>query len=59
LFQWGTVYRLFMAGIQGKRLTAFEWVWMAGSFALIIILGIFAIVVPMKFGEKRLSKMLI
>ena len=55
----GPVYRLFMADIQGKVLTVFEWVWVLGSFILVFSLSIAAVMVPMKFGEKRLSKMLI
>jgi len=55
----GPVYRLFMANIQGKALTVFEWVWILGSFALVFFLSIAAVMVPMKFGEKRLSKILI
>jgi hypothetical protein len=48
-----------MANIQGKVLTVFEWVWILGSFALVFSLSVAAVLVPMKFGEKRLSKMLI
>jgi ABC-2 type transport system permease protein len=55
----GPVYRLFMADIQGKGLTVFEWVWVFGSFAIVFFLSIAAVMVPMRFGEKRLSKMLI
>ena len=59
IIQAGPVYRLFMANIQGKVLTVFEWVWILGSFTLAFSLSIAAVLVPMKFGEKRLSKMLI
>lgn len=52
----GPVYRLFMANIQGKVLTVFEWVWILGSFILVFSLSIVAVMVPMKFGEKRLLK---
>jgi ABC-2 type transport system permease protein len=55
----GPVYRLFMANIQGKALTVFEWVWILGSFTLVFFLSIAAVMVPMKFGEKRLSEILI
>ncbi len=59
IIQAGPVYRLFMANIQGKVLTVFEWGWVLGSFILIFFLSIAAVMLPMKFGEKRLSKMLI
>jgi ABC-2 type transport system permease protein len=56
LIEAGPVYRLFMANIQGKVLTVFEWVWIFGSFILVFSLSIAAMIVPMKFGEKRLLK---
>jgi len=56
LIEAGPVYRLFMANIQGKVLTVFEWVWIFGSFILVFSLSIAAVMVPMKFGEKRLLK---
>lgn len=56
LIEAGPVYRLFMANIQGKVLTIFEWVWIFGSFILVFSLSIAAVMVPMKFGEKRLLK---
>jgi ABC-2 type transport system permease protein len=51
----GPVYNIFMAGVQGRALSVFEWVWVIGSFMLVFILNILAIVLPMVFGEKRLS----
>jgi ABC-2 type transport system permease protein len=59
IIQAGPVYRLFMADIQGNVLTVFEWVWVLGSFTLAFFFSIAAVMVPMKFGVKRLSKMLI
>jgi ABC-2 type transport system permease protein len=53
----GPVYHLFMADIKDKGLTVFEWLWIAGSFALSFVLSIAAIVIPMKFGEKKLSEL--
>ena len=55
----GPVYHLFMANIKGNELTVFEWGWIFGSFVLVFSLSIAAVMVPMKFGEKRLLKMLI
>ena len=55
----GPVYRIFMSNIHGKVLTVFEWGWIIGSFTLVFSLSIVAVMVPMKFGEKRLSKILI
>ena len=53
----GPVYNLFMAGIKERVLNTFEWIWIIGSFAIAFIINIIAIVLPMKFGEKRLSKL--
>lgn len=55
----GPVYTLFIAGIKEEGLNSFEWTWVIVSFFLAFILSIAAIVVPMNFGEKRLSKLLI
>jgi hypothetical protein len=46
-----------MAGIKERVLNPFEWIWIIGSFAIAFIINIIAIVFPMKFGEKRLSKL--
>ncbi|MBW1898483.1 MAG: hypothetical protein JRI61_05415 [Deltaproteobacteria bacterium] len=51
----GPVYNIFMAGVQGRALSVFEWVWVIGSFMLVFVLNVLAIVLPMVFGEKRLS----
>ena len=55
----GPVYRLFMANIKGNVLSVLEWGWVLGSFTLVFSLSIAAVMMPMKFGEKRLLKMLI
>ncbi|MBE9530731.1 MAG: hypothetical protein IMF00_05635 [Proteobacteria bacterium] len=55
----GPVYNLFMAGIKETGLSAFMWIWIIGSFAIAFIINILAIVLPMKFGEKKLSRLLI
>ena len=55
----GPVYRLFMANIKGNVLSVLEWGWVLGSFTLVFSLSIAAVMMPMKFGENRLLKMLI
>jgi len=59
LIEAGPVYNIFMAGIRERALTVLEWIWVIGSFALAFIISILAIVLPMRFGEKKLSKLLI
>jgi len=59
IIQAGPVYNLFMSGIKEKALSFFDWTWIIVSFSLAFIFSILAIVVPMRFGESRLSKILI
>jgi ABC-2 type transport system permease protein len=59
IFEAGPVYNLFMAGIHQRPLTIFEWVWIGGSFLLVLILCVLALILPMRFGEKRLSALAI
>jgi ABC-2 type transport system permease protein len=55
----GPVYNIFMAGISKRALSNLEWIWIIGSFALVFILSILVITLPMRFGERKLSKILI
>jgi hypothetical protein len=48
-----------MAGIKKTELSAFMWIWIIGSFAIAFIINILAVVLPMRFGERKLSKLLI
>jgi ABC-2 type transport system permease protein len=52
----GPVYSIFMAGIRRVSLSSLQWIWLAGSFSLVILLCILAVTVPMRWGERRLSK---
>ncbi|MCP4105303.1 MAG: hypothetical protein GY749_07185 [Desulfobacteraceae bacterium] len=52
----GPVYKIFMAGIHEKALTGLDQAWTVISFSIAFIISILAIILPMKFGEKRLSK---
>jgi ABC-2 type transport system permease protein len=54
----GPVYNLFMAGIRNKTITLSAWIWIIGSFSLVLVLSLLAIFMPMRFGEKRLSELL-
>jgi len=51
----GPVYSVFMAGIRGESLTPLQWVWLVGSFSLVLLLCVLATVLPMRWGERRLS----
>ena len=50
----GPVYMIFMAGLQGHSLSCFQWIWVIGSFSTAFALSILAIILPMRFGEKKL-----
>ncbi|NVL90512.1 MAG: hypothetical protein HWN69_05875 [Desulfobacterales bacterium] len=55
----GPVYTVFMAGIRGHGLSYLQWAWVVGSFSVAFLLSILAIVLPMRFGRKRLLVSLI
>jgi ABC-2 type transport system permease protein len=51
----GPVYSVFMADFRGAPLSALQWLWLIGSFSVILIFCILAVVLPMRWGERRLS----
>ena len=53
----GPVYNLFMSSIKGFALRPMEWVWIAGSFFIVLALSAGAVIVPMRFGENRLRRL--
>ncbi len=55
LVEAGPVYHIFMADYGGRSLTVFQYAWAIGSFAVVFAIGVTAIVLPMRFGEKRLE----
>jgi len=57
LVEAGPVYHIFMAHIHGRSLSPASWLWIIGSFSAALVLSIMAIVLPMLFGENRLSKL--
>jgi ABC-2 type transport system permease protein len=52
----GPVYRLFMADIRGATITGMQAAWTMLSFLLVLILCVLAVVLPMRFGERRLER---
>jgi ABC-2 type transport system permease protein len=52
----GPVYRLFMADIHGKGLTTGHLIGLAGSFSLVFLGCIAGVILPMRFGCRRLDK---
>jgi ABC-2 type transport system permease protein len=57
LLQAGPVYRLFMADLHGRTLSAMAWLWIVAAFTAALLLSVLAIVLPLRFGEKRLRQM--
>jgi ABC-2 type transport system permease protein len=55
ILQAGPVYSIFMAGIRNQTITTFQWIWIIGSFAIVLIVCGLALVIPMRFGIARLS----
>jgi ABC-2 type transport system permease protein len=56
LLEAGPVYNLFMADIRGKIIPLWVWLWIAGSFSAVLVFSVLAVILPMRFGESRLSK---
>ena len=50
----GPVYNLFMAGFRNRTLALWEWGWIVGSFTIVFTICVLAVLLPMRFGEKRL-----
>ncbi len=59
LIEAGPVYNLFMAGIHNKSISLSTWIWIIGSFSLVLVLSLLAIFLPMRFGRRRLAQLLI
>lgn len=55
----GPVYHLFMADIRGKSPTYATWAWILVSFIITFTVSLLAVTLPMRYGEKRLSRLLI
>jgi ABC-2 type transport system permease protein len=51
----GPVYTVLMAGFRGRSLSGLQLVWLVVSFTLVLVLCILAVILPMRFGERRLA----
>jgi ABC-2 type transport system permease protein len=52
----GPVYHIVMAGFRGTRLNPFQWIWLLGSFSIVLALCLTAIFLPMRLGERKISQ---
>jgi ABC-2 type transport system permease protein len=59
LLEAGPVYRIFMADLHGRALSTAVWLWTVAAFGTAFTLSLLAIVLPLRFGEKRLAKVYI
>jgi transglutaminase-like putative cysteine protease len=50
----GPVYNVFMTGIRGAELSGFQWMWLVGSFSLVLFLCMMAVWIPMRLGERKI-----
>jgi ABC-2 type transport system permease protein len=56
LLQAGPVYWLFMADLHGRPLSTAAWFWIVAAFSAAFALSILAVILPLRFGEKRLHQ---
>jgi ABC-2 type transport system permease protein len=52
----GPVYHIVMTGFRGARLNPFQWVWLVGSFSIVLAICLTAIFLPMRLGERNISR---
>lgn len=52
----GPVYNIFMSSLRRSGLTSAQWLWLLGSFAMVVALSMAALVVPIRLGEKRIVR---
>ena len=52
----GPVYNIFMTGIRGVGLSMVQWLWLVGSFSIVLALCVGAVAIPMRLGAKKISE---
>ena len=50
----GPVYTLFMSQVRGEVMNLFQWLWLVGTFCLILLLSFLAVAIPMRLGINNL-----
>jgi ABC-2 type transport system permease protein len=55
VLQASPVYHIFMSGLFDRGLSITRWIWIGGSFLLILLFSVLTILCPMRYGERRLS----
>jgi len=54
----GPVYSIFMTGLRGTSLKGLQWLWLVGSFLVVLMLCLMAVLIPMRLGEKKIMQSL-
>jgi ABC-2 type transport system permease protein len=54
----GPVYSIFMSGVRRVGLKGVQWLWLVGSFSVVLILCLMALMIPMRLGEKKILESL-
>jgi ABC-2 type transport system permease protein len=54
----GPVYSIFMSGVRRVGLKGVQWLWLVGSFSVVLILCLMALMIPMRLGEKKIMQSL-
>ncbi len=57
LLQAGPVYRIFMAGLHDRPLSLGLWAWTLAAFGAALALSLLAVLLPLRYGEKRLAQL--
>jgi ABC-2 type transport system permease protein len=50
----GPAYTIFMAGVRGKSIAPFQWVWICLAFSLVPVICSLAVILPMKWGKRKI-----
>lgn len=50
----GPVYTFFMTGVRGGSRTIYQWLWLGGSFLLVLLLSLLTVIIPMRWGIDNL-----
>jgi len=57
LLEASPVYLLFMEEIGMGAISPGEWAWIWGSFALVVVIGVVAVVLPMRIGHRKMVEL--
>jgi ABC-2 type transport system permease protein len=56
LLESGPIYHLFMAQLKGRPLGMWHWIWIWGAFTAAALICLGALLLPMQYGIRRLTR---